>query len=340
MEAVIIIAVCVFFLVAIVVGCYCFATRWFVVDRTKIVLLSAPLKYLAERPIEEPEVFLYTTSVTKTDRQRIHARRDRAFMASKRPKVWPKGKKKRSQVAIPDKQSNSFGFCCIRYCTHVVETGEAVEEEESDDDDEIDELNKKKRFISEDGLAKREKRSTLYGKKEEVIDIEDDGGIEVVSATSLHDLESLRDIRTDHLISDRVEARKQKKKSFVDAGGIDAVATNSGPPPEKWPKGYRPSKVVPTIDDSLLKKRVMYLWEGNARCTGWFLGSISSVSRMKGFNYNVKYDRSETKNVFVDGIENCDLSLTGEDAYGRRWIILEKDDEETKEENLHPLFIV
>ncbi len=58
--------------------------------------------------------------------------------------------------------------------------------------------------------------------------------------------------------------------------------------------------------------------------SGWFLGSISGPSKMKNCNFNVKYDRSETGNLFVDGVENMNLTLCGANAYGRRWVLVHK----------------
>jgi hypothetical protein len=38
----------------------------------------------------------------------------------------------------------------------------------------------------------------------------------------------------------------------------------------------------------------------------------------------VKYDKFYTKNVYVDGIKNCNLKLEGDNAYGKRWVTLDK----------------
>ena len=88
-------------------------------------------------------------------------------------------------------------------------------------------------------------------------------------------------------------------------------------------------EVAPELTpEALLHKRVMYLWNDPKKVKlhdRWFFGTISSESRVEGFNFNIKYDQFETGTVFVNGIENCDLTMSGENAYGRRWVLLIED---------------
>ena len=57
---------------------------------------------------------------------------------------------------------------------------------------------------------------------------------------------------------------------------------------------------------------------------GWYIGTIVGISEQSEYNYRIKYDRKETKSIFVDGIQPVYLSLSGVNAYGRRWVLLQK----------------
>jgi hypothetical protein len=152
---------------------------------------------------------------------------------------------------------------------------------------------------------------------------------EIPDGTSLVDLEEHEDLKMQIIIARRKRKRNENKVAAAARGEIDVVMLNSGPPPHMVPSGYRVAPVAPELTpSSLLGKRVMYLFESkNPRRNGWFLGSISSESRKAGCNFNIKFDHSETGTVFVSGIENCNLTLSGENAYGRRWVILDNSDD-------------
>lgn len=315
-------------IVCIIVGLYCFVQNYVVLDRNAVVPLDFPIKYLPDIIPEEEEIITNSYVLTGQDRRSIRNKRNQEFMRNQRAKKWPrKNKVKKGQ---PPKKP-CFSFCCCCKSSHIGEAeGARGEEEEDDDDDDDDDENKddddtkKGRYISEEGLLAREARKALYGQKTEVLaDVEETEEFELIAAPSLLDIDGLRQERVNELLAERIEDRKKKKDELKSANKLDSVAVNSGPPPEFWPEGYRPSSVVPKIDDSLVKKKIMYLWEGNRQSAGWHLGSISGVSRKSGCNYSVKYDRWITKNVFVDGVANYMLSLVGDDAYGRRWVTLE-----------------
>jgi hypothetical protein len=128
-------------------------------------------------------------------------------------------------------------------------------------------------------------------------------------------------------IAEIMEGRKQRK----DPGktSVDVVALNAGPSVDLVPKGYQlvsqelgPDLITPEV---LIYKRILFLWDGSiGNITGWYIGTIVGISEQTGFNYRIKYDRAETKSIFVDGIQPVFLSLSGENAYGRRWVVMQK----------------
>lgn len=69
----------------------------------------------------------------------------------------------------------------------------------------------------------------------------------------------------------------------------------------------------------------MYLVDDSSNdIHGWFYGSIAILSKRPGFNYKVKYDKGITNTRHVDGIVDTLLSFEGNQAYGRRWVLLER----------------
>ena len=120
--------------------------------------------------------------------------------------------------------------------------------------------------------------------------------------------------------------RASQKQLLESQGVVDVVAVNSGPPKDLIPPGYVLSNEPPVMTPQYLTyKYVMFLWEDvHPRAVGWFLGMINGVSKVSGCNYNIKYDRVDTKNVYVDGVKNVNLTLFGDNAYGKRWVIVVK----------------
>ncbi len=136
---------------------------------------------------------------------------------------------------------------------------------------------------------------------------------------------------------DRTERRKEtlawrksvREKKKLRKGEIDTIALNSGPLPSLIPPGYVQSQNIPIelIPANLLKRKILYLWEGDAvKAHGWFIGTICAPSKTEGFNFNIKYDKCVTMNHYVDGIQKVNLSLSGNNAYGRRWVLLDRVD--------------
>lgn len=186
------------------------------------------------------------------------------------------------------------------------------------------------RFQSKDRLvrtAMRELKERLKQVGPEEDNDSDGSSLASDHVKSIFDVNKSDQIKRNALKFTRKSARADKRNKFIAAGGLDVVALNSDPPSKLLPDGYEVSPVVPNITpEVLVYRKIMYLWEGNPQAEGWFPGLICSTSRTAGCNFNIKYDRAQTKNLFVDGIQNVSLSLEGMNAYGRRWVILKKID--------------
>jgi hypothetical protein len=184
---------------------------------------------------------------------------------------------------------------------------------------------KSKRFISQDRLQRKEARMLLM--KPTVVEEEPvaEVGEEVVfdSTVSLLSLAMAKRKR----VAEIMMGRKQRKDPARNA--VDVVALNAGPPLGMVPQGYElvsqelgPALLTPEV---LIYKRILYLWDGSVgNISGWYVGTIVGTSEQAGFNYRIKYDRAETKSIFVDGIQPVFLALEGENAFGRRWVVMQK----------------
>jgi hypothetical protein len=197
--------------------------------------------------------------------------------------------------------------------------------------EEVNESTKSKRFISQDRLQRAEARKLLRKRIEvlenEVKEIEDKIKENVIS---LLDIEENQEDATRQALANRKEKldkNREAMKEELKENYIDRVAINSGPPKEVLPAGCHMVNFIPNVERKLLVyRRVMYLWEGEkSPAQGWFIGTIVSASKATGSNFNIKYDRSETKSLFVDGVKAVSLQMEGINAYGRRWVILEAD---------------
>lgn len=185
---------------------------------------------------------------------------------------------------------------------------------------------KSKRFISQDRLQRKEARMLLVRPKSAVVEeeVESEEEEERDNVVSLLSLAAAKKKR----IAEIMESRKVRKGPG-ESSAVDVVALNAGPPSELIPLGYElvsqelgPALITPEV---LLYKRILYLWNGEqGNIFGWHIGTIVGISENAGFNYRIKYDREETKSIFVDGIQPVFLSLSGEQAHGRRWVALQK----------------
>lgn len=150
---------------------------------------------------------------------------------------------------------------------------------------------------------------------------------ELPIGSSLYDLD--RTERRKETLAWRKSIRETKKMKRLREGEIDTIALNSGPLPRLIPPGYVQSQNVPIelVPANLLKRKIFYLWEGDTvKAQGWFIGTICAPSKSEGFNFNIKYDKFVTMNHYVDGIHKVNLSLSGDNAYGRRWVLLDRVD--------------
>jgi hypothetical protein len=180
---------------------------------------------------------------------------------------------------------------------------------------------KAKRFISQARLkkAKQEEKDTF--------DSDYDGS----SISSFPEFDLSRQLLIQNIINERKMKRAAHKEMLQSQGVVNVVAVNSGPPKELIPPGYMLSDEPPEMTPQyLIYKNIMYLWEDvNPRAVGWFFGMINNVSKVSGCNYNIKYDRADTRNVYVDGVKNVNLTLFGDNAYGKRWVIVAKTSKKT-----------
>jgi hypothetical protein len=186
---------------------------------------------------------------------------------------------------------------------------------------------KSKRFISQDRLQRKEARMLLVRPKEVIAENTEEEEDEVMfdNTVSLLSLAMAKARR----IAEIMDARKLRKSPGKGKVVVDIVALNAGPSQDLVPEGYEfvsqelgPALITPEV---LLYKRILYLWDGTVgNIVGWHIGTIVGTSENPGFNYRIKYDRAETKSIFVDGIQPVFLSLSGENAFGRRWVVIQK----------------
>jgi len=196
---------------------------------------------------------------------------------------------------------------------------------------------KSKRFISQDRLQRIEtrksflsieKRKDIQSPTDDIIAIKED-------VVSILDLETLQETKIQGIIQRRLEQRKlyhkeQHQQQTPTQSEHDLVLINSGPAINFIPAGYRKVGFLANYEPStMLMRKIMYLWDDPPRATGWYTGQVITVSRLPGNNYAIKYDRYETNNIFVDGVHHVYLSFAGEQAYGRKWILLEPVDGNT-----------
>lgn len=188
-----------------------------------------------------------------------------------------------------------------------------------------------KRFISQNRLQRTEARQIFIKPRK----ISEETGPIVEPINQFDRIISLLNVRAAKAqqVMQILEKKKLRRTVWKQSAAAHiamqeaVVKLNAGPPAELLPRGYTfytqeigEALLTPEV---LLYKRVLYLWE-TEKAHGWFLGTIASLSETPGFNYRIKYDRHETKSLIVDRTYSVALSLQGENAYGRRWVILQK----------------
>ncbi|KAJ1440910.1 hypothetical protein B484DRAFT_443090 [Ochromonadaceae sp. CCMP2298] len=207
---------------------------------------------------------------------------------------------------------------------------------------------KSKRFISAGRMARVEvKRKAVeaeeVGESEEEGEEEEEGVVSLLTLAAAKwekglQVKAARQTRREEWNETRGVGMEGGMGMGVEGVGVQGVGAvpvsrNAGPPPTAVPENYRlvgQERGAALVDPAVLVyKRVLYLWEGG-REQGWFLGTIVATSEAEGCNFRIKYDREETGSLFVDGVHAVLLSLSGQQAYGRRWVALEKIDPKLK----------
>jgi hypothetical protein len=210
-----------------------------------------------------------------------------------------------------------------------LEDGEGKRGDGTGGDGEEDE-DRPKRFISQDRLDRQAARKLLIESQkkrveEEVIEIEEKVQENILS---ILDLETMTEEKVKTILDVKKSRRKERHQERIEKGEIDTLKLNGGPSPDQVPEGYKVIEFIPNYSpENIVLKRILYLWEKTDkkyRPTGWFIGTVVGTSVQKGYNFNIKYDRAETKSIWIDGMHPVLLTFEGESAYGRRWVILEK----------------
>jgi hypothetical protein len=188
---------------------------------------------------------------------------------------------------------------------------------------------KSKRFLSQDRLQRAEARKLLVKQKSiPAVEIEIKPEEKTENVSSLLDIESQITTKQQEIIASRKLKHSLYKASLKQQNPdyVDSIIVNAGPLPHELPSGYKMVHFIPdNLPETLLWKRCLYKIDGEKeKVNGWFLGTIGSVSKAENSNYLVKYDRKETKSLFVDGFRAVMLDLSGADGYGRKWILVEK----------------
>jgi len=142
------------------------------------------------------------------------------------------------------------------------------------------------------------------------------------AAISLFDIDPIQSSK--NIIDRRLTRRENALKMLYSSGQEDPVLANSGPPEAMLPTGYFVEPLAPPLTlDFLLHRKVMVYWR-EVKATGWFWGTVCGTTKRTGFNFNVKYDKSNTANIDVDGIKAAALFMEGIDAYGKGWVLLSR----------------
>lgn len=143
-------------------------------------------------------------------------------------------------------------------------------------------------------------------------------------ALSLFDIDPR--VRTRDVVDKRLDDRFQMKQDLILSGQQDSVLQNAGPSESLIPPGWLADPVMPwpLTYESMNHRRCMVVFK-EPKATGWFLGTVSGISKRQGFNISAKFERSETGSIDIDGIKSVSFREEGENAYGRGWILLMRD---------------
>jgi len=331
-----------------------FIVKGFAVDRRKVVDVLSSIKYIPEIIVEE-EVYVHVRRpLSKRDLRKKRIREHNRETTAPSVDITEVDERRTSTAG-----SNGLSIKILSWVARTVSsrsrevsrlnddiemansgiTGVKEEDYQSTEQSGNSSMNQKsKRFLSADRQQRFEARKLLIKSKsvEEKEDIEEEEDLEEQDqVVSLLTIAEAQKSKIGEILEGRKDRRVAWKENQNGVGSHNVVALNAGPPQNLIPHGYKlvsqelgPNLLLPEV---LVYKRILYLWEGKERKEkGWFLGTIVGTSDMREYNYRVKYDREETKTIFVDGIDPVMLTLHGENAYGRRWVALEKIDPKAK----------
>ncbi len=330
-----------------VVGLIIYFRRNCVESRYRATRLLGALRYIKEVVVEREYFPNRPRKLTKRDKRRVKLRQ---FLVSHKQQQDPQydEEKQEEEEIDEDEQVNNFLDRFMRSFKGLSPSSKQKSTKsmkpsspsskffswfsaktEISEGPQIETSTRSKRFISQDRIQRAEARKLLIKMKSaKIYDIEEAPELKTENVISILDMEEKILQRQTELI----EARKQKQElrkelqKQQNPDYIDRIQLNGGPLPHQIPKGYKVIHFITDIEpQTILYKRCLYLWEGkHLKVNGWFLGTIGSVSKQPGCNFNIKYDRKETLSLFADGFRSVHLSLAGDQAYGRRWVILEK----------------
>lgn len=118
---------------------------------------------------------------------------------------------------------------------------------------------------------------------------------------------------------------EKREKMMSDSGNFEYFkirAAHFGPPIESIPIGYKIAENCPEITFNILKNSLILYNFNELGCHGWFYGKITKVSNKEYYNFVIKFDVRETKNINLNS--SRDIFLCSRD-YKSMWILLIRD---------------
>lgn len=340
-----------------VAGCTLVFFRCFIIDRNKPPSYVVSIRYIQDRVEIPPDNIDFVSPMTKRRRRKQRIRQVAAYLASKVAVDLPmdydmdnydqtdleEGGQDDEVTNVntnvrPLRQSImglrasflnfiSFGGISSTSASPTSKRGNQARRKKTQTSSFIlgnmETSTKSKRFISQDRLDRAEARKSLYGTSiEEAIHAME----ETIDEADGEDQAKAR--RIAEIVQRRKQQREMAKSESLSRGEVDVIAINAGPSPEEVPPGFAMVEFISNNNaDEIMYKRILYKWDGDEanlnKPKGWFIATIVGTSRKEGCNFNIKYDRAETGSRFVDGMHAVDLALSGDGAYGRRWVLID-----------------
>lgn len=304
-------------------GWYVFYLYIFVLDRRKEPKKITPIIYLPEIIPEEIPPPPADFKIKKNKRER---RRLRLLRFLERKNFRPNLESPTSVQTAEDEKPEGFFSTLVNFFSSKDKDDNCKDIEEGNDkkaDDLALVADELKASVKRNDIGKRRVWEKPDEESKEELISDEVMSFYVPYGASLFEIDR-KDIR-ESVIERRKEERAQKKLESAAKGDIDVVKLNSGPPIELIPPEYSIFQGTPELTPQFLShRRVFYLFDDpeDRHRQGWFIGTIGGASKRPEFNFNIKFDKFETKNIYVDGIENVNLKFSGIEAYGRRWVLL------------------